>query len=89
VNKFFRLFGEDFASKAKERVAIDDELSASVKPFISIGWSRNVLVHSDFVSFPLTETLSELIEQYRTALGFVAALRAMLTEDPAWVGSPN
>ncbi len=81
ANKFFRLFGEDFLEQAKDRALRDEVFEKATVAFLNIGNSRNTLVHSDFVSFPLTDTLAELIAKYREARQFLVVVRELLIPD--------
>jgi len=66
--------------RCTQRVADDADFSDAVKRFLSIGKARNTLVHSDFVSLPLKETLDELIASYRRATLFVNVMSELLLD---------
>ena len=78
ANKFFALFGEEFHSQAKARIAGDVALNEGVRAFLTIGQDRNRLVHQDFGTFSLEKTAEEIMDLYRKALVFVDALPTLL-----------
>jgi hypothetical protein len=80
VNKFYKLFGDDFKEAAAALEGSDGDFSASIGPFISLGAGRNELAHSDFAAFPLNDTLEELIDKYRRAAHFLPGIRQLLVE---------
>jgi hypothetical protein len=82
VNRFLKLFGDDFRDRALARVSTDQTFSDAVVAFVVVGAGRNRLVHSDFATFPLEDTLEELIEKYRRARYFLPVLHGMLLETP-------
>jgi hypothetical protein len=92
ANTFYGLLGEAFRERATQLAAGDVEFATSVTEFVSIGNERNKLMHSDFVSFPLTATLEELIGRYRVARNFLPSIKKLLLEEvrPQEVdGEPN
>ena len=78
ANKFFGLFGEEVLQAARSRATADAEFNEAVRAFLKIGAKRNELVHEDFVSFPLSDTLNELIALYRLARRFLTCARELL-----------
>jgi hypothetical protein len=77
ANKFFSLFGDEFAESTQRLVAGDPSLAESVRVFLDLGDQRNKLVHGDFVSFPLAHSLDELIGRYRLARRFVDTVKVL------------
>jgi hypothetical protein len=55
----------------KSAVANDEVLEASIKSFIEIGSSRNLLVHQDYGNFYLEKTIDEIYAAYKLAARFV------------------
>lgn len=89
ANKFFQLFGDELRVAAAQRVEKDTSFAAAVTQFLWIGRKRNELVHSDFVAFPLDNTLEELIDKYRVASRFLPHVEALLSKtsegnDASW-----
>ena len=80
ANKFFAIFGTEFKGKVQERVQEDSGLAEGVKAFMKIGQKRNKMVHDDFGSYSLDMTAVEIMELYRTALGFVEAVPLLLED---------
>ena len=58
----------------------DAELDGGIRSFLELGNERNQLVHEDYGSFPLEKTSGQIYESYRSALGFIDALPALLRD---------
>ena len=71
VNKFLRLFGEEFQQYATHAISQDRSLEKATRDFISLGESRNRLVHRDFANFTLNQTSEDLYGSYRSAIKFI------------------
>lgn len=80
ANAFFGLFGADFKSRMKKKVAADPELGAAVKAFLELGQQRNRLVHQDYATFALEKTSEEIFSLYKTAIPFVESVPTFLSE---------
>ncbi|KRQ09129.1 HEPN domain-containing protein [Bradyrhizobium manausense] len=78
ANKFFAMFGSEYAELAKSRVAADGDLDQAVKDFLALGDTRNRLVHLDYVNFDIEKTPDDIIAMYRSARKFVGFLRETL-----------
>lgn len=78
ANQFFSFFGEEFKKVATEQTEKDPSFAASVSAFMSIGKTRNELVHQDFATFSLNLTLDEIYSGYQSAREFVRRLPDML-----------
>lgn len=71
ANKFFSMFGQRFKQHMSALIATDENLAKSVKAFLELGNDRNLLVHSDYASYPINKTPSEIHELYLSANTFV------------------
>jgi hypothetical protein len=83
ANKFFRLFGTEFRDSIRTAVQADQRIDESVKAFLELGDLRNRLVHLNYVTFDVDKTPEDIMARFRSALGFVAFLRARLLDEPA------
>ncbi|WP_018457408.1 HEPN domain-containing protein [Bradyrhizobium sp. WSM4349] len=82
ANKFFAMFGAEYAELAKARVAADATLDQAVKDFLALGDTRNRLVHLDYVNFDIEKSPDDIIAMYHSARRFVAFLRDTLLRTP-------
>ncbi|SCL59849.1 hypothetical protein GA0070603_2898 [Micromonospora chersina] len=80
ANKFFGLFGEEFKARVVEVVRGDPTLDQAVRDFMELGSLRNQLVHQDYASFTIEKTVSEIVEQHRSAAVFVGKILELLLE---------
>lgn len=71
ANKFYSLFGEKFKQHMKNLLKVDQSLEESVKSFMELGRTRNLLVHSDYASYLINKTSDEVYFQYLSAQKFV------------------
>lgn len=78
ANKFFAMFGAEYAELAKASVAANVDLDQAVKDFLTLGDTRNRLVHLDYVNFDIEKSPEDIIVMYRSARKFVAFLRDTL-----------
>jgi hypothetical protein len=58
------------------RIASDEVLAENVRAFMEIGRERNLLVHSDYVSYLINKTPEEIYTLYQKANEFVSAVGA-------------
>lgn len=89
ANRFFSLFGSSFREYASSVVSSDGQMDEAVKAFLSLGASRNLLVHNDFVSSSLTQTPDEIGELYGRATLFVERLPLLLSEFKSATSQPD
>lgn len=82
ANTFFALFGDTFASYAKQRVKDDSALDDSIRAFLELGEDRNRLVHEDFGNFTLEKTAAEIFELFKRAQIFADRVAVLLSECP-------
>ncbi|MET3973006.1 HEPN domain-containing protein [Bradyrhizobium sp. S3.9.1] len=82
ANKFFAMFGAEYAELAKARVAADAALDQAVKDFLTLGDTRNRLVHLDYVNFDIEKSPDDIIAMYRSAQRFIVFLRDTLLRIP-------
>ena len=80
ANQFWRLFGESFRNRMRERVRQDANLDNSIRAFLELTRDRNRLVHGNIGAFSLEKTSAEIYNAYETALGFVETLPHLLRE---------
>lgn len=80
ANQFWRLFGESFRNRMRERISQDANLEGSIKAFLELTRDRNRLVHGNIGAFSLEKTSSEIYDAYTTALEFVETLPQLLRE---------
>ena len=73
ANSFFSLFGQSFKKEIDAIIKKDEKLEESVKCFLELGHSRNILVHSNFAAYSnITKTIDEYYDVYKKALDFVS-----------------
>ena len=78
ANTFFKLFGSEFATKAAGDVRNSNDLNQSVRDFLELGATRNRLVHINYVTYDVDKTPDDIIRLFRSAMGFIAYIRAEL-----------
>lgn len=78
ANQFFGMFGDEFKSIMKTKIAGSLDMQSAVKAFLEVGNERNKLVHQDYATFPMEKTLEEIYSLYLAALLFVEALPSEL-----------
>ena len=74
ANQFLGLFGNDFKEKVAAEIRQDPTLDEGCKSFLRLGEERNRLVHGNFATVPLDNTLQEIKDSYSKALEFVEYL---------------
>ena len=79
ANQFWGLFGKDFKDKAVSRVKEQNLLDAQ-SAFLSIGRSRNQLVHQNFAEAQINDTFEEIYSKYTKACEFVDLILELLDE---------
>ena len=80
ANQFYSFFGNDFASRMRNKVRDESELADSVRAFLEIGELRNQMVHNNYADFQLSKTVDEVYSLYLTATKFVDEFRATIRE---------
>lgn len=79
ANSFFSLFGEDFKKTIEEEIKENPDISEAIKSFLEIGHLRNILVHSNFAAYNLTnKTADDIFSAFRRGLSFVTYVRNKL-----------
>lgn len=78
ANTFFKLFGQDFATKAANDVKSNSDLNQSVRDFLDLGSTRNKLVHLNYVTFDVDKTPEDIYRLFKSAMGFIAYIRGEL-----------
>jgi len=80
ANRFYSLFGRDFANFMKAKHSSESWLNQSVSSFMELGRSRNLLVHENFAAFTLEKTAAEIFVAYTHAIRFVDEIPNLLRE---------
>jgi hypothetical protein len=80
ANAFFSLFGEEFTDFMKTKSKTEAWLLPSIRDFMDLGRSRNLLVHGNFAAFTLEKTTDDVFTSYKSALLFVEAIPLFLRE---------
>ncbi|WP_276120170.1 HEPN domain-containing protein [Pararhizobium qamdonense] len=80
ANTFFGLFGPEFKSWMIEKVKQDADLERDIQDFLTLGNSRNLLVHKDFQNYALNDSFDEIYARYRNANNFVEKIGEYLEE---------
>ena len=80
ANQFWRLFGESFRDRMRERVRQDANLDDGVKAFLELTRDRNRLVHGDIGAVSFEKTSDEIYKAYKQALEFIESLPSILRE---------
>ena len=70
ANKFFSLFGTEFKSYIADEISKDDGLDEGIKAFMSIGRTRNSMIHSNFADFKFEKTLDDVYRLFEGATYF-------------------
>ena len=71
ANSFYGLFGKDFSTYMRRKVAEDQEMDNSVRAFLEIGNLRNQIAHRNYADFQLNKTAEEVYSLYKDAAKFV------------------
>lgn len=71
ANQFFGLFGQSFKEYMEIEIKKDENLNSSVKAFLELGNERNLLVHGNYITYPLEKTTDEIYILYQKATYFV------------------
>ena len=79
ANSFFGLFGEQTKKEIIKEINSDNSLEEGVKAFMEIGALRNIMVHEDYVSFPLDLTAEEVYELYTKSQVFISYFSVFLS----------
>lgn len=78
ANSFFKMFGSSFTDKMKKKVEEDQNLKNSIKSFLTIGQTRNLLVHKNFTTYNLDHTAEDVYKLYIDAKKFVSGFGLFL-----------
>ncbi|MFG1342484.1 HEPN domain-containing protein [Xanthobacter autotrophicus] len=78
ANRFFSLFGAAYKEAAEKKFKEDGEFKASVQAFLSLGDTRNKLVHENYVRFSVDLTPEDIIARFRQAEKFLDYVRETL-----------
>ena len=77
-NSFFAMFGPAYKAMCAKKVKEDTDFDQSVRAFISLGSTRNQIVHQNFVEFAVDKTPDDIIKEFRRAQTFVDYVRSSL-----------
>lgn len=78
ANSFYKLFGNDFAEKMKTKIKSDENIKEAEKAFLELGSERNLLVHENFLNYPLNKTVAEISELFTKATRYIEFIREEL-----------
>jgi hypothetical protein len=84
INKFLSLFGHDFKIAARNLIDRSERLRAAETSFMYIGALRNQLVHNNFASFSIDDSMDDVFRKFQEASELVEALKHVFQE---YVGS--
>lgn len=89
INKFLRLFGNDFFEFMGPKLA-EDKIRTAAKEFLFLGQTRNELVHNNFSEYSLQITTEDIKGKFDTALPLMAFLAQSLEEfEQSRLQAPN
>ncbi len=80
ANKFFSMFGPGFVRFMQDKVKASSDLDRNIRDFLRLGEARNLLVHNDFLSYPLNDDITEIVSRYLNARDFVSSVKGCLAE---------
>ncbi|MFD1146090.1 HEPN domain-containing protein [Saccharothrix hoggarensis] len=80
ANPFFGLFGQKFKERIAAEYVADPLLKPAVTDFCEIGAKRNELVHSNYATYTLNMTASEVFAMYERALYFIERMPLLLQD---------
>jgi RiboL-PSP-HEPN len=78
ANKFFSMFGADYKSACQKKFNEDTQFKSAVTAFLSLGATRNLIAHENYVTFNVDKTPDDIIKEFREAITFVEYVRATL-----------
>ncbi|RWC46090.1 MAG: hypothetical protein EOS55_18235 [Mesorhizobium sp.] len=78
ANKFFSMFGAEYKAASQRKVDEDPDFKTSVQAFLSLGETRNQMVHQNYLQFPLDLSSDDIILKFRQAQRFVEYVRETL-----------
>jgi hypothetical protein len=78
ANIFFALFGDNFSTRVKAKVAANADLNEAIRSFLQIGNIRNLLVHNNYLSYPVDASREELLQKFQQAVRFIEFLEVTL-----------
>ena len=81
VRPFFAMFGSTIRDSSKQALR-DSDLSDASKAFLELGNLRNLLVHENFLNYPLEKTADEIYQLYCAALRFIIYIENTLNPIP-------
>lgn len=78
ANSFYKLFGSDFSEMIKAKIKEDENIKDAEKAFLELGVERNLLVHGNFLNYPLNKTVSEISDLFTKATKYIEFIRREL-----------
>jgi hypothetical protein len=78
ANKFFSMFGPDYKAASQKKFNEDSAFKASVLAFLSLGETRNRMVHQNYLQFSLDLSPDDIIQKFRQAQSFIDYIRKSL-----------
>lgn len=93
ANKFFSMFGPAYKAVSQKKFSDDPNFRASVLSFLSLGETRNRMVHQNYLQFSLDLSPDDIILKFRQAKCFVDYIRQSLlptdNQDEATPSTPS
>ncbi len=80
ANRFFKLFGNEFASFMTRKIRNDEKLEKGIKSFMEIGQLRNSMLHDDYGSFQIEKNPEEVFTSFLEAQYFLHSLPILFKE---------
>jgi hypothetical protein len=82
ANRFFSLFGKDFAEQASSEVKQYPALDEAIKAFLEIGKTRNTLIHENLHVVDIgNKTAKEFYDLFNKSLNFITFMKRNLVYD--------
>ncbi|MHA4817043.1 HEPN domain-containing protein [Streptomyces aculeolatus] len=78
AGKFWALFGPDFKKAVESEISTKEELQDGLSAFLTIGATRNELIHNNYADMTLNTTLDEVHDLYLSGTRFVESIPDLL-----------
>lgn len=78
TNHFWSLFGGEVKKVIKEELDSNASLKEAERAFLSLGNKRNLLVHNDFITFCMQDSVNDVMQEYHSAKKFINYLTSKL-----------
>ena len=78
ANSFFSMFGAEYKAACEKKFNEDPALKAGVLAFLSLGATRNLIAHGNYIAFNVDKTPEDIVKEFRQAMVFVEYVRSSL-----------